>query len=79
MYGKGKSPRLAHEHKGFHGSPKETHKSHGGEVAGTRELTIGGGPGEAAMRIKPKEAKSNFEGGNLDKKMPKTGKPYSEE
>lgn len=80
MYGKGKKPRLSGEHKGYHGSSKETHKMHGGEMAGTRELGVGSMPGKAAMRIKPKEAmgaidrdsgKSSFK--------PKGLKVYSEE
>lgn len=78
MYGKGKKPRLAGEHKGYHGSPHETHKVHGGEVAGTKELGVGSMPGKAAMRVKPALAGLPFEGG-AGGKLPKTGKPYTQE
>lgn len=78
MYGKGKEPRLAGSQKGYHGSPKETHKTHGGEYAGTKELGVGEGPGKTAMRVKPHLAGLPFEGGAGGKK-PKTGRPYTEE
>jgi hypothetical protein len=37
---------------GMHGSPKETAEFHGGKESGAGELTIGMGPGNAAMRTK---------------------------
>lgn len=79
MYEKGKKePGLMHEMKGYHGSPKETHKVHGGKMAGTRELGIGAHPGKFAMKIKPGLAGLPFEGGSKGK-IPKTGRPYTEE
>lgn len=51
------------EMKGFHGSPMESHESHGGKEGVPRELTVGSGPGRAAMGIKPSMSGSQFEGG----------------
>lgn len=64
--------------KGYHGSPKETHKTHGGKVAGAYELGVGSHPGPTATRVKPVMGKMQFEGG-AGGKLPKPGKPYKEE
>lgn len=78
MYGKGKKPRLMHEHKGYHGSSKETHRSSAGDYAGTNELCVGGGPGKAAMRVKPEMGGMQFE--KTSKSSSSKGmKIYSEE
>lgn len=81
MYGKGKEPRLAQEQKGYHGSAKETHKIHGGEMAGTKEVGAATAfPGKAAMKVKPVRAKESIEkdSGKSGFK-PKGMKTYSEE
>lgn len=80
MYDKGKKPCMMTEQRGYHGSPKETHKTHGGKVAGTKELSIGSMPGggKTGMGVRPKEAKSSIEK-NSGKSAPKGMKRYSEE
>lgn len=65
--------------KGYHGSPKETHKVHGGKVMGPKELTVGSGPGKAANRVKPAMSGSQFEGGSKTSGKAKGMKVYSEE
>lgn len=65
--------------KGYHGSPKETHKIHGGKEAGTRELMVGAGPGKPAMRMKTTDSDNKFEGGEKTSGKAKGLKTYGEE
>ena len=64
----------------FHGSPHETHELHDGKKYGNMqgELVVGSHPGSIPKRITPYEAKEAFEGGKGGK-VPKTGRPYTEE
>lgn len=66
-----------HTHKGFHGSKKESHETHGGKEATPAEITVGAFPGKTAHRVKPKEVTEAFERGHGAK--PKIGRPYNEE
>lgn len=65
--------------KGYHGSPKETHKIHGGKESGTHELMVGSGPGKSAMSVKTMNSANKFEGGEKTSGMAKGLKKYSEE
>lgn len=65
--------------KGFHGSPLESHETHGGKVGVPRELTIASAPGKAAMKIKPEMSGSQFEGGEKTSGKAKGLKKYNQE
>lgn len=65
--------------KGYHGSPKETHKIHGGKESVGRELMVGAGPGKASMKIKPMMSGSQFEGGEKTSGKAPGLKIYKEE
>jgi len=64
---------------GYHGSPKETHKIHGGKAMVPKELTATSMPGKAAMRIKPQMSGSQFEGGEKTSGKAKGLRTYREE
>lgn len=62
----------------MHGSPKETHKTHGGKVKGAGELRVGAG-GTNPFNVKPTMSGSQFEGGSKTSGNVKGMKTYREE
>lgn len=75
----GKTEMKHKEMKGYHGSPKESHETHGGKVMVPPELEVGAGPGKAAMGIKAYMGRSQFEGGEKTSGKAKGLKTYREE
>ena len=62
---------------GMHGSPHETAKFHGGHEAGAGELTIGMGPGKAALRTHASEVHGIEEKGKKHGKI-RESNPHDE-
>jgi hypothetical protein len=60
----GKSEHVHGEIEGYHGSPHESHETHGGKVGVPHELMVGAGPGRASERVRPHMGTSAFEGGS---------------
>lgn len=62
----------------MHGSPKETHKIHGGKAMGSKELMVGAG-GSNPFSVRAKGAAASFEGGSKTSGKVKGIKTYREE